>query len=144
DSTRLGIGANQVLSPSTALRTDISHTRSNGYIDDTASTATALTTSLLWHASDRLSLTTALNLYSDRFRTPYQGTPLRPASVARDPSRVVHSRDGLVLDESIRDNNYNVDNGVMKADSQWLRTRAVYQFNEQWQLINELGFYNAK
>src|SRR5690606_24585578 len=36
DSTRLGVGANQVLTPSTALRADISHTRSNGYIDDTA------------------------------------------------------------------------------------------------------------
>jgi iron complex outermembrane recepter protein len=144
DSTRIGIGTNQVLGPDTALRTDISHARSNGYVDDTASTATALTTSLLWRASDRLSLTTALDVYSDRFRTPYQGTPLLPANVARDPSRVVHSRDGLVLDERLRDNNYNVDNGVMKADSQWLRTRAVYQLNEQWQLINELGVYNAR
>lgn len=144
DTTRLGLGTNQVLSPDTALRADISHARSNGYIDDTASTTTAMTTSLLWRASDRLRLTTALDVYSDRFKTPYQGTPLLPANVARDPSRVVHSRDGLVLDKRLRDNNYNVDNGVMKADSQWLRTHAVYQLNEQWQLINELGFYNAK
>ena len=143
DTARLGLGTNQVLNDNLALRADISHNRSNGYIDDTASQASALTTSLLWHASQRLTLVTALDLYTDRFSTPYQGTPLLPASVARDPSRVVHSRDGLVLDKRIRDNNFNVDNGMMKADSQWLRNRAVYQLNEQWQLINELGLYHA-
>ncbi len=143
DTLRLGIGTNQVVSPRVAVRTDLSHSESNGYVDGTDSRVDALTSSILIQASDRLLLSAAIDLYSDSYRTPYQGAPLLPATLARDPSSVVSGPDGLVLDESIRDNNYNVDNGSMAADSQWLRTRADYQLSQRWRLINELGLYNA-
>ena len=142
DSLRLGVGTNQVVNSNVAVRADLSHSNSNGYVDDTRSQTTALTTGILIRASDRLTLTAALDLYSDRYTTPYQGAPLLPESVARDPSDVV-SGGGLVLDESIRDNNYNVDDGAMVADSQWLRTKADYQLSSTWRLVNELSFYNA-
>ncbi|WP_338015210.1 TonB-dependent siderophore receptor [Alloalcanivorax marinus] len=142
DSLRLGVGANRVVNPNVAVRADLSHGRSNGYVDDTDSETTALTTGILVQATDRLTLSAAVDLYSDRYATPYQGTPLVPASVARDPSDVV-SGGGLVLDESMRDNNYNVRDGEMTADSQWLRTKADYQLSDRWRLINELSLYNA-
>ncbi|MFP1678480.1 TonB-dependent receptor [Alloalcanivorax sp. C16-2] len=142
DSLRLGVGANRVVNPNVAVRADLSHGRSSGYVDDTDSETTALTTGILVQATDRLTLSAAVDLYSDRYATPYQGTPLVPASVARDPSDVV-SGGGLVLDESMRDNNYNVRDGEMTADSQWLRTKADYQLSDRWRLINELSLYNA-
>ncbi len=142
DSLRLGVGANRVVNPNVAVRADLSHGRSSGYVDDTDSETTALTTGILVQATDRLTLSAALDLYSDRYATPYQGTPLVPADVARDPSDVV-SGGGLVLDESLRDNNYNVRDGKMTADSQWLRTKADYQLSERWRLVNELSLYNA-
>ena len=112
DSLRLGVGANQVINPNLAVRADLSHGQSSGYVDDTDSETTALTTGVLIQAGDRLTLSVALDLYSDRYATPYQGAPLLPADVARDPSDVV-SGSGLVLDEAIRDNNYNVRDGEM-------------------------------
>ena len=142
DSLRLGAGANRVITPDVAVRADLSHSQSNGYVDDTGSETTALTTGVLIRASERLTLNLALDLYTDRYATPYQGTPLVPESVARDPSDVV-SGGGLVLDESMRDNNYNVRDGKMTADSQWLRTKADYQLSGQWRLVNELSLYNA-
>lgn len=142
DSVRLGVGSNQVVNPNVAVRADLSHSQSSGYVDDTDSETTALTTGILIRASDRLTLSAALDLYSDRYATPYQGAPLVPADVARDPSDVV-SGGGLVLDESIRDTNYNVRDGEMVADSQWLRTKADYLLTDTWRLVNELSFYNA-
>ncbi|MEP1894874.1 MAG: TonB-dependent siderophore receptor [Alloalcanivorax venustensis] len=142
DSLRLGVGTNRVVNPNVAVRADLSHSRSSGYVDDTDSETTALTTGILIQASDRLTLSAALDLYSDRYATPYQGAPLLPADVARDPSDVV-SGGGLVLDEAIRDNNYNVRDGEMVADSQWLRTKADYQLSGTWRLVNELSVYNA-
>lgn len=143
ETVDLGLGSNRRLSERSALRVDLSHRRSDGYIDDSASRASGFTSSLLWHASDRLSMTTSFDVYADRFSSAYHGTPLLPRSVARRPDSAVHSRDGLVLDKAIRNRNYNVDNGIMKGDSQWLRNRVTYQLHSQWQLINELGLYNA-
>ncbi|SOC04475.1 iron complex outermembrane recepter protein [Alloalcanivorax xenomutans] len=142
DTVRLGIGGNKVVSDRLALRADLSHGESNGYIDDTSSRTNALTTSLLFQATERLTLSAAFDVYQDRYTTPYQGAPLLPASVARDPSDVVSGGD-LVLDESIRDNNYNVRDGAMTADSQWLRTKVGYELTPDWRLVNELGLYNA-
>lgn len=141
DTVNLGLGINKVLTDTAALRADFSHDESDGFVDDTNSRTDAFTTSLLLTPTDELTLSFDLDLYSDKYSTPYQGAPLLPASVAHDPSDVVSG--GLVLDESIRDNNYNVENGIMESDSQWFRARVDYQLNENWKLANELGFYNA-
>lgn len=143
DTVDIGLGGNRRLGKHSALRVDLSHRRSDGYIDDSDSQASGFTSSLLWRASDRLSMTTSLDVHTDRYTSAYHGTPLLPRSVARRPSSALHSRDGLVLDKSIRNRNYNVDNGIMKADSQWLRNRVAYLLHPQWELINELGLYNA-
>ena len=141
DTVNLGVGANKVLTDTAALRADFSHDESDGIVDDTNSRTDAFTTGLLLTPTEKLTLSFDLDLYSDEYRTPYQGAPLLPASVARDPSDAVSG--DLVLDESIRDNNYNVNNGVMESESQWFRARVDYQLNEHWKLANEMGFYNA-
>lgn len=141
DTVNLGLGANKVLTDTAALRADFSHDESDGFVDDTSSRTNAFTTGLLLTPTDKLTLSFDLDLYSDEYSTPYQGAPLLPASVARDPSDVVSG--DLLLDESSRDTNYNVENGIMESDSQWLRARVDYQLNDRWKLANEIGFYNA-
>jgi len=143
DTLRAGIGGNRVLSDRVAVRADLSHSRSDGFIDDTDSRTTALTTGILFQASDRLSLSAAFDIFSDNYATPYNGAPLVPRAIARDPSSVVSSTGDLVVDEAERDTNYNPRDALMKADSQWLRTRVAYQINDAWQFVNELSYYNA-
>ncbi|MGB7988348.1 MAG: TonB-dependent siderophore receptor [Candidatus Methylophosphatis roskildensis] len=143
DSLRAGVGANVRLNDAAALRADLSYSRSDGWVDETDSRTTALTTGIALRPTDRLSITASFDIYQDDLRTPYQGLPLLPASVARDPSSIVSGAGGLVVDKAIKDRNYNVSDGVMKSDSYWLRTKLDYQLDDRWKLTNELSYYDA-
>lgn len=143
DTVRLGLGGNAPLGDSAAVRADVSHSRSSGYIDDTDSKTTAITTGLKVEATDRLTLSAGLDYYEDDYNTPYQGLPLIPRAAARDPSNIVSSNDGLVADEKMRDENYDVEDGLMDSRSYWLRTRVEYALTDRWQLANELSYYDA-
>jgi iron complex outermembrane receptor protein len=143
DSVRLGLGGNAPLGDRAAVRADVSHSQSSGYIDDTDSKTTAITTGLKFEATDRLTLSAGLDYYEDDYNTPYQGLPLIQRSAARDPSGIVSSKDGLVVDEKLRDKNYDVEDGLMDSHSWWLRTRVEYALTDRWQLANELSYYDA-
>lgn len=143
NSVRAGIGANVQLNDAAALRGDLSYSRSDGWVDDTDTRTTALTTGITIRPTDRLSITASFDIYQDDLRTPYQGLPLLPASVAHDASGIVSAANGLVVDKAIKDRNYNVEGGLMKSDSYWLRTKADYQLDAQWKLTNELSYYDA-
>ena len=141
-AVRAGLGGNLPISDHVALRADASVSDTNGWADDTEAQTRALTTSLLIQASDRLTL----NLFADYFydrSSPYFGSTLVPASVARDPVGLVENSQGLVLDRATIRTNYNVDDGVMKSESFQVRTRADYRLNDHWTLTNELAGYSA-
>lgn len=143
NSTRAGIGANVALAPNAAIRSTVSYSKSDGWIDDTKSEKYAITNNVLVEANDRLTFTGAVNYFHDDFRTAYQGTPLVPANVARDPSDVVTTTNGYVLDKALGDKNYDVYDGVMKSDAVWLRGGFDYKLTGHWTLKNELNFYHA-
>lgn len=143
DTVRLGLGGNAPLGDNAAVRADVSHSRSSGYIDDTDSKNTAITTGVKVAPTDRLTLSAGLDYYEDDYNTPYQGLPLIPRTQARDPSGIVASDDGLVVDEKLRDKNYNVRDGLMDSHSYWLRTRVEFALTDRWQLANELSYYDA-
>lgn len=143
DTTRLGIGANAPLSENAAVRGDVSYSHSDGYVDDTDSKTVAITTGVKVVPSDKLTVSASLDYYEDDYTTPYQGLPLIPVGAARDPSGIVSANDGLVVDEALRDKNYNVEDGLMASKSYWLRTRIEYALTDRWQLANELGYYDA-
>ncbi|MBO7942474.1 hypothetical protein JTP77_042220, partial [Streptomyces sp. S9] len=84
-------------------------------MDDTASAATSATVALRWRPSDAVEVDIALDHFEDDYDTAYWGTPLIPAGLARDPSSLVRSSDGRVLDRSLRRRNYNVDNGLQDS-----------------------------
>lgn len=143
DTLRAGIGGNRVLSDRVAVRADLSHSRSDGFIDDNDSRTTQLTTGILFEATDRLSLSASYDYFRDNYAASYYGAPLVPRSVARDPSDVADAPGDMVIDAAERHTNYNPRNALMESDSHWLRTRAAYTINDAWEVINELSYYTA-
>jgi iron complex outermembrane receptor protein len=144
DTARLGIGLNQPLSPQAALRTDLGLSRSDGYVDDTDTRTIQSTSSLALQPTERLSILLAFDYFQDRNRTPYQGTPLVPGSIARDPSGIVRTTNGYVLDRAMRDENYNVGDGRMDSDAYWGRARIAYELADAWTLSDEASVYHGK
>jgi iron complex outermembrane receptor protein len=143
NSLRTGIDINAPLGSNAAVRSTLSYGQSDGYVDDTRSQKVGVTTGGTFTPSDRLTFTGSANFFHDEFRTPYQGIPLIPRSLARDPTNLVTAPNGLVIDRSIRNNNYNVENGLMTSDTVWLRGGAEYKMTDNWTLKNELSFFKA-
>lgn len=138
-----GLGVNAVLSKDAAIRSTFTYSRSNGYVNDTDFQKVGLTNSILLKPSDRLKVTAAIDYFKDNFSTAYYGTPLVNRSVARDPTDVVSSQNGLVLDRSMRYTNYNFNDGNMKSESVWLRGAADYKLSSNWSIKNEVSYYQA-
>lgn len=143
-SQRYAIDSNLPIDPALALRLVASHRSSDGYVDDTGSRASSATLSARWRPSDALEVDLALDHYEDDYDTAYWGTPLVPRAIARDPSDLVRSGNGYVIDRALRDRNYNVADGVQTANSDWLRTRVNWRIGEGLRLVNEASYYDAK
>jgi iron complex outermembrane receptor protein len=56
---------------------------------------------------------------------------------------LVTSKDGRVLDKALRDVNYNVRDGVVDANTVWLRSGIQYRFSDSWSLSNATHFYSS-
>ena len=143
DSVRLAADSNLPLNDRAALRGVASYSRSAGYVDDTNSEFAAASVSGLWKPIDQLTLNLAVDYSRDDYDTAYFGTPLVPRAVARKPSDLVESADGRVLDEAMRDVNFNVRDGIVDSDTVWVRSGAEYRFNEAWSLRNDLDVYRS-
>jgi iron complex outermembrane receptor protein len=142
-TVRAGLGGAVPLGDAMALRADASLSRGGGWADDTDSETRAVTSSLLIKPSDRLTLNLFADYFFDKSSTPYFGSTLVPASVARDPSGLVENSQGLVLDKATIRTNYDVEDGVMRSESWQLRARADYRLTDHWTLTNELAGYTA-
>jgi iron complex outermembrane receptor protein len=143
DSVRVAADSNLPLSDRAALRGVASYSRSAGYVDDTHSEFTAGSVSGLWKPTDKLSLNLAADYSRDDYDTAYFGTPLVPRAAARKPSNLVESADGRVLDEALRDVNFNVRDGIVDSDTVWVRSGVEYRFNDAWSLRNDLDVYRS-
>lgn len=142
-TVRAGASVNAPISPDAAFRSTISYSRGNGYVDDTDFEKVGFTNNVVLKPSSDLTLTGSVDYFHDDFSTPYQGIPLIPASVAREPTGLVSTPNGFVVDKSLRKTNYNVDDGRMKSDALWLRSKADYKLSRNWSFKNELGYYTA-
>jgi iron complex outermembrane receptor protein len=143
DGMRLAGDLNVPLGGKAATRGDLSYSRADGYIEDTDSQAFAGTFSTLFLPSDQFSVTLSADYFEDNFATAYYGTPLVPASVARDPADFISGSAGLVFDKAIRGRNYDTEDGRMNSDSLWLRARVVYQASDTWQFVSDTSWYTA-
>lgn len=142
-TARVGLGLNQPLSGTAALRSDLGVSRSQGYVEDTDTRTIQSTSSLRWEPAERLSVLLAFDYFRDRNRTPYQGTPIVSAAAARDPSRAVSAANGFVLDRAMRRENYNVADGRMDSDAYWGRARVALELGGGWTLTDEASLYRG-
>ncbi|WP_293875032.1 MULTISPECIES: TonB-dependent siderophore receptor [unclassified Sphingomonas] len=143
DTLRAGVDANIVLSDTVAVRGVASANRTGGFIDDTDARFLATTLAVTLKPVERLSIELAGDYLEDRYGTAYWGTPLVPRSIARDPSDLVGTTDGFVLDRAIRDRNYNVSNADQGSETWWARSRVAYEFSDALRFTNELSYYHA-
>ncbi len=142
-TARVGASVNAPISRDVAFRSTISYERGDGYVDDTDFEKVGFTNNLLVKPSDDLTVTASVDYFHDDFSTPYQGIPLIPRAVAKDPTDLVSTPDGMVIDKSLRNKNYNVEDGTMTSDAVWLRTKADYKLTSNWSFKNELSYYTA-
>ncbi|TXI22454.1 MAG: TonB-dependent siderophore receptor [Roseateles sp.] len=145
NTSTLAAGANVQLSDSAALRVDASQMQSDSLydVDRNKTRSRGLTGSVLLKPGRDLSVLVALDHYEDRYDGTYQGVPLVQAAVAREPSAILQSRNGLVIDRALRHQNYNPDGAYSKADETTLRSRIDWQLGGGWALAADLTAYTA-
>ena len=127
---RRGIGVNQPLSDTVAVRADISSLSSDSLydIDHQNTSALGLTGSLLYTPNDDLSMLFAIDHFDDSYDSAYQGSPLVAASAASHASGIVKNPYGLVIDKSARYLNYSPDGAHSGARSTALRWTTDYRW----------------
>lgn len=143
DSYRLAADVNAPINDVVALRAVASYGSSNGYVDDNASRFAAASVSLAARPSERLNIQLALDHSRDDYDVADYGAPIVPRSVARKPTDIVRTPDDFVIDESLRDTNYNVTDGVLDSETTWLRSRVDYQLGDTLTFSNELNGYRS-
>lgn len=148
DTLRFAGDANLPLGDKVAIRAIGSLNRSNGYVDDTDSRSEAVTLSLTLKPIESLTIEIAGDYTHDRATTAYWGTPLVPATVARDASDLVRSTavnaNGFVIDRALRYTNPNVSDGLTSSRTAWLRSRIAWEIADGLSFTNELSYYDAK
>lgn len=138
-STRTGIGLGDNFGETGAYRIDYSHNDSRvGTIARNSNKLDHLTTGIAFDVAPATRLDLSFD-YSRDTGHAYWGTPLVPRSVARDPTGVVSTPDGRVLDRSLAGNNYNVLNDRNEAEAYWLRARVTHKLTPAWTLRNEFA-----
>ena len=138
-------GVNLQLSDEVAIRADASNMHSDSLydVDNNDTRSTGLTASVLFKPSDDLSVLLAVDHFNDNYTSTYQGVPLVSAAVAKDPSSILQSANGLVIDRALRHKNYNPDGGYSGADETTLRSRIDWKLGGGWSWGTDLTWYTA-
>jgi outer membrane receptor protein involved in Fe transport len=114
-----GLGTSRVAAGSTgpfasgraAYRADLVWNKTGNYINDAGSNNVSLNGAVDVRLGASATLGFAVDHFRDDYGSAYFGTPLVPASIARDPSDLVNDSRGWVLDKAMRDVNYDVNGG---------------------------------
>lgn len=145
NTVRAAIGGNLPINDQWAVRSDISYMNSDSLydIDNQNTTNLSLSSSALFKPNQDLSMIFALAYDHDKSESSYHGSPLLPASVARDPSDILSSSQGWVIDKSIRHTNYSPHGARNGADSISATWTTDYQINPIWKLKNITTYFQA-
>jgi iron complex outermembrane receptor protein len=140
---RAGAAYNFAMGDRAAVHASLSYSGADGHVDDTDRRTLAFTTAVTIRPIERLTLETSVAYFSDAFGTPYQGAPIVPRSIARDPSGILTAANGYVVDRAARARNYDVLDGEQRSDTLWARQHARLQLSPDWTLSNEFSYYTA-
>jgi iron complex outermembrane receptor protein len=136
DTRQFGIGAGGSFSDSAWYRFDVSQRSSDGYVDRMDSNSLNATGSVLWRATDTLSVKFSVDHLDDEL-ADYWGTPLVPTGSAREPMHnVISTRTGETLDRAMRSHNYNVSDSKAESDQLFLRADVTWTPAENFTIKN--------
>jgi iron complex outermembrane receptor protein len=142
-STRVGVGTGGAIGESGAYRLDYSQNDSQvGAIARSGEHVQHLTTGLVFDLGSGTKLDLAFDYLKDN-NDAYFGTPLVPASFSTEPTNVVSTPDGRVIDRRIAAQNYNVLNNANTSETYWLRAKLTGQLASNWSWRNELVLNKA-
>jgi iron complex outermembrane receptor protein len=141
--TMFGIGVGGGLTEDLGLRLDVSRTSSEGYVHDADSSALNATLSLLWRVRENLSVQVSVDYAEDR-PTTYFGTPLVPATFARNPVDVLTAPNGYVIDKAMREKNYNVADAKIYSHQIWPQVYVKWEPAEGVTFQNFTYLFDAK
>jgi iron complex outermembrane recepter protein len=125
-----------------AYRADVVFNKTGHYIDDAGSDNVQLDGAIDVKLGKTATIGIAIDHFRDDYGSAYFGTPLVPRELARQPSDLVTDSRGWVLDEGLRDVNYNVTDALVDVRTTWVRSRLDWQISPAWKLGNELFFYD--
>lgn len=144
DTMSLGIGGNKVLSDRAAGRLDVSYHRTSGYVRDAGSNSFNVTGALQLKPSDRLSVELSVDLLVDNLSN-YFGTPLVPASFARDPiGGLLRTDNGYVVDDAMRKVNYNISDGRIHSWQVWPRMAVNWKPTDNLTISDTAYYFHAE
>ncbi len=126
DLQRYAVGSGGQLDENFAYRLDAVYHTTDGYVDRADEERRAVTGALLWSVSDDLQLTLSVD-WADTDAAPYWGTPLVGGEVPNN----------------IRENNYNVRDGLVEYEDTWPRLRVDWQINEMVRLRSDTYYLDA-
>ncbi|MEM7251485.1 MAG: TonB-dependent receptor [Pseudomonadota bacterium] len=133
-------------------RVDVSHYRSDGFIEDMDPRSTNLTGSLLWKPIPQLDVRLSADYLMDDLAN-YWGTPLTPISFSGSNATtgIIKTTTGETLDKRILKTNYNVEDGLAESSQLFLRnditfriSDAVTATNTAWGFIADRDWANAE
>lgn len=144
DTLSLGAGGNHILSDTAAARIDASYHRTSGYVDRSGSDSFNATAALLLKPTDQFSVEITVDYLRDNLPN-YYGTPLVPASFARDPiGGILRAPGGNVVDRDMRFKQYNVGDSRRSSWQIWPRIVLNWTPTDAITISNTAYYYHAQ
>jgi len=143
DFRRLAGDVNLPIGQRAAARAVVSYSQSAGFVDDTESEFFGASLGMQVRPTDQLTLDLSVDYSYDDYAAPYYGAPLVSAAVAREPSDLVQTNTGLVVDRSLRHRNYTLEDSTFGGDTRWYRTRLSYRPHQAVRITNDFTIYDA-
>ncbi|MCR6476859.1 TonB-dependent receptor [Variovorax sp. ZS18.2.2] len=138
-STRAAFGFGGALGDASAYRIDYSRNDSKvGTIDRNGERIDHFTSGLALDLGGSVKLDLSFDYLRDN-NDAYWGTPLVPRSFATQPTNVVSTPDGRVIDRRMTRTNYNVLDDDNSSETYWLRARLTGQLDGGWSWRNEFS-----
>ncbi len=136
-STRAAVGLGGAVGETGAYRLDYSRNETRvGTIARNSEKLEHLTTGLSFDVARATRLDLSFDYSRDEGHA-YWGTPLIPGNLATQPTSVVSTPDGRVIDRRIARNNYNILDDQNQSEAYWLRARLTSRVTPEWTLRNE-------
>lgn len=136
-STRAAVGLGGAVGETGAYRLDYSRNDTRvGTIARNSEQLEHLTTGLSFDVARATRLDLSFDYSRDEGHA-YWGTPLIPGSLSTQPTSVVSTPDGRVIDRRIAQRNYNVLDDRNGSEAYWLRARVTSRVTPEWTLRNE-------